>query len=83
MLESIESQQKGLSLPPMLIASISRSSMGSLLYLLGICHHSRLPPAGTAAAGGGDATTGLGDDGDAATGAAACSNNEEGAPALK
>ena len=66
----------------MLMASISRSSMGSLLYLLGICHHSRLPPAGTEAAAG-DAA-GLGDAGDGATdGDAACSNSEEGDPALE
>ena len=66
----------------MLMASISRSSMGSLLYLLGICHHSRLPPAGTEAAAG-DAA-GLGDAGDGATdGDAACSNSEDGDPALK
>ena len=33
----------------MLIASHSRSSIGILLYLLGISHHSRLPPAGVGA----------------------------------
>ena len=50
--------------------------------ILGICHHSRLPPAGTEAAAG-DAA-GLGDAGDAATdGDAACSNSEEGDPALE
>ena len=63
------------------MASISRSSMGALLYLFGICHHSRLPPA--AAGAGGEAATGLGDAGDAAVGAAACSNKDEGVPALK
>ena len=54
----------------MLMASHSRSSIGSLLYLCGSSHHSRLTPAVGAA---GDGITGVdddtgGDDTDATTG---------------
>ena len=53
----------------MLIASHSRSSIGSLLYFCGISHHSRLTPAAGAAGDGitGDDDT-AGDDTDATTG---------------